>query len=289
MCRLFALHAGPDDVAAEFWLLDAPDSFARQSETNADGFGMASLTSREGLLLLKSPVQAVSSTTFEGVSRKAKASQYLAHLRYADTGGVALRNTHPFFADGRVFAHNGVVGDLDRLEERLGDARWMVNGETDSERFFALITVSIREAGGDVHAGIVAAVEELAAGYELYSLNFIMATVGHLWAFRYPEHNPLHILQRAGGAGPLDQQSAFGNLHLRAPDCDDKPTVVISSERMDDSPSWEEVGVGELVHVGPDLTVERELVLDGPPAHRMVLRGAAAESQAYERDEPAAA
>ncbi len=134
MCRLFALHAGPDDVAAEFWLLDAPDSFARQSETNADGFGMASLTSREGLLLLKSPVQAVSSTTFEGVSRKAKASQYLAHLRYADTGGVALRNTHPFFADGRVFAHNGVVGDLDRLEERLGDARWMVNGETDSER-----------------------------------------------------------------------------------------------------------------------------------------------------------
>lgn len=42
------------------------------------------------------------------------------------------------------------------------------------------------------------------------------------------------------------------------------------------------------LHVGPDLVLERELVLDRPPAHQMVLRGVAAESQAYERDEAAA-
>jgi predicted glutamine amidotransferase len=53
MCRLFALHAGERDVAAEFWLLDS-------------------------------------------------------------TGGVSLLNTHPFSQDGRLFAHNGVLGDLDR-------------------------------------------------------------------------------------------------------------------------------------------------------------------------------
>jgi len=41
MCRLFALHAGERDVAAEFWLLDAPTSIARQSERNADGYGLA--------------------------------------------------------------------------------------------------------------------------------------------------------------------------------------------------------------------------------------------------------
>jgi glutamine amidotransferase len=151
-----------------------------------------------------------------------------------------------------------------------------------------LITLSIREAGGDVRAGITSAVRELAAGYELYSLNFIMGSRGHIWTFRYPEHNPLHLLERTGEGEPLDHRSAFGNMRVRAED-DDKPTVVISSERMDDSADWAEVAPGELIHIGPDLVVEREIVLEGPPAHQMVLRGAAAESQAYERDEPAAA
>jgi len=98
MCRLFALHAGDRDVAADFWLLNAPDSI----------------------------------------------------------GGTSLVNTHPFTQDGRAFAHNGVVGDLDRIEARLGSNRAMVMGETDSERFFALVTLAIREAGGDVRAGITA-------------------------------------------------------------------------------------------------------------------------------------
>jgi predicted glutamine amidotransferase len=56
MCRLFALHAGERDVAAEFWLLDAPTSIARQSERNADGYGMAALTSRRGMILIRNPV-----------------------------------------------------------------------------------------------------------------------------------------------------------------------------------------------------------------------------------------
>ena len=53
MCRLFALHAGDRDVAADFWLLDAPDSIARQSEINADGYGLAALTSKHGLILMR--------------------------------------------------------------------------------------------------------------------------------------------------------------------------------------------------------------------------------------------
>ena len=58
MCRLFALHAGPHDVPAEFWLLSAPDSFAAQSERNAEGFGIAALSTRDGLLLVRNPVKA---------------------------------------------------------------------------------------------------------------------------------------------------------------------------------------------------------------------------------------
>lgn len=285
MCRLFALHAGHEDVDAEFWLLEAPDSLAHQSEMNADGFGLAALTSEDALMLIRNPVKAADDRVYNRVARRAQASQYLVHLRYADTGGVSLANTHPFLQDGRVFAHNGVVGDLGRLEERLGANRPMVIGDTDSERFFALVTLSIREAGGDVREGIVNAVTELAEEYEIYSINFVLGTPGHVWAFRYPEHNPLHVLERAAGSGPLDEASSTGSVRMRSSSCDDLPTVVIASEVMDDEPGWNEVGVGELIHVGPDLVVERETVIEGPPKHQMVLKGRAQKSQSYERDQ----
>ena len=120
MCRLFALHAGDRDVAAEFWLLDAPASIARQSESNADGYGMAALTSKRGMILIRNPVQASEDPAYRHVARRLDASEMLVHLRYASTGGVSLVNTHPFSQDGRLFAHNGVLGDLDRIEARLG-------------------------------------------------------------------------------------------------------------------------------------------------------------------------
>jgi glutamine amidotransferase len=148
MCRLFALHAGERDVAAEFWLLDAPVSIARQSEMNADGYGLAALTARRGMVLIRNPVQASEDPAYRHVARRLEAAEMFVHLRYASTGGVSLVNTHPFSQDGRLFAHNGVVGDLARIEARLGTNRAMVMGDTDSERFFALITLAIREAQG---------------------------------------------------------------------------------------------------------------------------------------------
>ena len=162
----------------------------------------------------------------------------------------------------------------------------MVSGETDSERLFALITLCIREAGGDVRAGITAAVRELAAGYELYSINFVLGEVGHLWAFRYPEHNPLLVLETEGdGSGTLDERDAHGTLRVQAERPDGHPMVVIASEPMDADPGWREVGVGELVHVDPDLKVDRQTLLSEPPRHQMVLSTTAELSQAYERDD----
>ena len=71
-------------------------------------------------------------------------------------------NIHPFTFDGRTFAHNGVVSDLDELDRRLGAARALVQGETDSERFLALLTAAISKHDGDVRAGIIATTTMLA-------------------------------------------------------------------------------------------------------------------------------
>lgn len=288
MCRLFALHAGPHDVAAEFWLLEAPDSFAAQSEVNADGFGLAALTVGEALLLIRNPVRALDDATYGLVARRAKASQFMAHLRYASTGRVSLQNTHPFVQDNRVFAHNGVIGDLEKIERRIGDGMAMVAGDTDSERLFALVTICIREAGGDVRVGIRAAVRELAEQYELYSINFVLGQAGHFWAFRYPEHNPLMIQQLQPSADPVTQDGQSGTMHLHFDEPVEHPVVIIASEPMDSGPGWEPIHSGELVHIGPDLAVDRELILTEPPRYPMVLGGVAEISQRYERaDAPA--
>ncbi|MCO5326999.1 MAG: hypothetical protein M9964_08080 [Solirubrobacterales bacterium] len=164
----------------------------------------------------------------------------------------------------------------------------MINGETDSGALLRPDHAVYPRGRGDVRAGITAAVNELASDYELYSLNFIMATRGHLWAFRYPEHNPLHVLQHDGGCA-LEADSSFGNMSLHTTEAAAEPLVLVSSEQMDDSGAWEEVRPGELIHVGPDLELEREVVVDGPPTHQMVLKGPAAESQAYPRAAAAAA
>jgi glutamine amidotransferase len=286
MCRLFALHAGSRDVAAEFWLLDAPTSIARQSERNADGYGMAALTSRRGMILIRNPVQASEDPAYRHVARRLDACEMLVHLRYASTGEVSLVNTHPFSQDGRLFAHNGVVGDLARIDVRLGANRAMIMGDTDSERLFALITVAIREAGGDVRAGIIAAVREAVAEYELYSLNFVLGEIGHIWALRYPEHNPLHLHRRRpggpSGAAALDESDAAGTLRLHSEDGAVAPLVVIASERISDEPGWEEIHPGELVHVDADLEVDRQTIVSGPPAHPMVLSEHEQETQSYD-------
>jgi glutamine amidotransferase len=279
MCRLFALHAGEHNVAADFWLLDAPGSLAAQSEINADGYGLAALTADEGLILMRNPVRASGDAAYEQVARRLNGCQMLVHLRYADTGSAKLVNTHPFSQDGRLFAHNGVVGDLERLEHRLGSDRAMVQGDTDSERFAALVTISIREAGGDVREGIRAAVNELADDYELYSLNFVLGERGHIWAFRYPAHNELFLLEKKQSDEPLEQGSSDGSMRLRSEDLEEHPFVVVASERISDDPGWQEVQSGELIHIGPDLKVDRELIVDHEPAIPMVLKGRAAESQ----------
>ncbi len=118
--------------------------------------------------------------------------------------------------------------------------------------------------------------------YELYSLNFLIGEVGNLWAFRYPELNPLKMLRREAGsaAETVSHADAAGTLHLRHAAID-TPMVIIASEEISDEPGWEEIASGELVHIGPDLEVDREIIVSGPPKHLMVLHHEAQKSQAY--------
>ena len=199
MCRLFGLTAGQSRVKATFWLLDAPDSLQAQSHRNVDGAGIGFFGPAGEPVLDKQPEPAFSDPEFIRAARQAESSSFVAHVRWATAGGRTVRNTHPFVMDGRVMAHNGGFGELAQLDSELGSYARLVLGDTDSERYFALITKETDAHGGDVGAGITAAASWIAGRLPVSALNTIVAAPGELWALRYPGQHALHILARPAG------------------------------------------------------------------------------------------
>jgi predicted glutamine amidotransferase len=281
MCRLFGLTAGPARIQATFWLLDAPDSLAVQSHRNADGSGIGYFGPAGEPVLDKQPEPAFSDQEFTHAAKQAESSAFVAHVRWASTGGRSVANTHPFAMAGRIMAHNGGLGDLPRLEERLGDYARLVLGDTDSERYFALITQQIDAHGGDVGAGIAAAAGWIAEHLPVSSLNAVVAAPGELWALRYPAAHALHVLERPAGSAAgfaAGRGSPAEGLHVRSatssfhvPALAEAASVVVASEELDGETGWRMLAPGELVHVRPDLSVESEVVITRPPAHLVPL------------------
>ncbi|MBX6766987.1 MAG: class II glutamine amidotransferase [Actinomadura rubrobrunea] len=275
MCRLFGMSSSPRRTRATFWLLDAPDSLADQSHRDPDGTGLGFFDADGTPRLHKAPIAAYADRAFAAEAHQVRSSTFVAHIRFASTGGLEMRNTHPFEQDGRLFAHNGVIEGLDELEAELGPARSLVGGDTDSERFFALITREIGACGGDVSGGIVRAARWVAQHLPVYSLNLVLTTPQGLWALRYPDTHTLYVLERCRGGHHgdrhLDHCGTAGRMRIHSADLSAAPAVVVASERMDDNPAWRAMAPGELLHVGPDLRVTCEIALAEEPAHRLGL------------------
>lgn len=96
MCRLLGLNAGRWPVAATFWLLDAPDSLAKQSHRNPDGGGIGVFGPGGTPLVVKQPIAAWDDVAFATAAREPTGTTFLAHVRHAGTGGHTLVDTHPW-------------------------------------------------------------------------------------------------------------------------------------------------------------------------------------------------
>jgi glutamine amidotransferase len=274
MCRLFGMSAGRQRVQATFWLLEAPNSLAQQSHREPDGTGLGTYDPDGRPVVSKQPLAAYEDHAFARAARSVASKTFVAHVRYASTGSLTPQNTHPFQQRDRLFAHNGVIEELGRLERELGDAMELVEGDTDSERFFALITREI-DRRGDVSDAIAAAGRWVAENLPVLALNLVLISDSDLWALRYPETHELYVLERSAG-GPegsrrLDHSTARRRIKVRSDDLAASPAVVIASEPMDDDPGWRLLASGELLHVDGDLTVSSRRVLEAPPAHLLTL------------------
>lgn len=284
MCRLFALSSAPHRRRAMFWLLQAPDSLSAQSRRDPDGTGLGYYDAEDRPHLHKAPLAAYEDRRFAEEAADVTSTTFLAHVRYASTGELTRSNTHPFLKDGRLFAHNGVIEGLDELDAHLGADRNRVHGDTDSERFFALVSREADARSGDVAAGVTAAASWVAARLPVYSLNFVLTTPRELWAFRYPDTHGLYVLPRAVDethrGRELEHRGTAGRMRVNSSALAAAPSVVVASERMDDDPRWRLLEPGELLHVGPELTTSSTRILRRGPAHRLTAADLGAEAAA---------
>lgn len=271
MCRLFGMNAGVREVRATYWLLDAPDSMLVESHRNPDGAGIGWFGADGAAHIDKAPRSAFTDAAFTSDARSVSACTVVTHVRAATAGHDALVNTHPFEFDGLVVAHNGGFGDLPAVDAELGAWASRVQGQTDSERYAALIAKYAAETG-DIGDAIARAANWLADHVPMYSLNVVVATAGNLWALRYPDHRALHVAQRivdpaTGGSWAGESTTARHGVHSDVP----TPIVLIASERLDDADDWRMLAPGELVHVGADLQITSTVAVDHPPAHLHLL------------------
>jgi glutamine amidotransferase len=306
MCRLFGMTGGTREVQATFWLLDAPASLLLQSENQPDGVGLGTFKADGTSNVYRKPVAANRSETFITGALNVRSATFLSHIRHATVADPNLENTHPFEQNGRLMAHNGVIGNVPELRRRLGSHVDLVKGETDSEHFFALITKRIDEHNGDVAAGIGAAAREVAAELPMYSLNIVVTTPNELWALRYPDTNELWILERSLGIDPgitdrtasgvmrinpgmdFDERSAQGMMRVQSRELSILPATVIASEPMDSNPQWRLLESGELIHVDPQLRVTSTIAVTQAPADLIDLSTFSKRAAIAQGEEPAA-
>jgi glutamine amidotransferase len=280
------MSAGSEPTRATFWLLDAPDSLSTQSHREPDGTGLGWFDGTGAPHVSKQAHAAYSDRQFAREARELSSTTFVAHIRFASTGALEVRNTHPFEQHGRLFAHNGVIEDLPALDAHLGEDLRLVKGDTDSERLFALITRETAASDGDLGAGIEAACRWVAANLPVFAINFLLAGTDGLWALRYPQTHPLYLLEREPGEA-LSHSSSLGS-RVRAEEGATRPLVVFASERMDADPGWRMLGSGELLHVDDSLKTTTRLILEHPPAHPLTIDQLSVKAQASQAHSPGA-
>jgi glutamine amidotransferase len=160
-------------------------------------------------------------------------------------GGLA--SVQPFRHGAYLFSHNGAVSGFAERARALrdllpDDLHAALVGASDSETLFLLALARVREAGGDLAAGLRAALAEVADRAPGSGLNVLLTDGRTL------------VASRVAAGGSAD------SLHLlvdgrRFPDA-----TVVASEPLDGDPGWEPVPEGRIVVVGRDREPTLELV-----------------------------
>ncbi len=259
MCRLLGVVCN-EATDFRFSLHEAPRSLAVLSAEHADGWGLAVHGSGNGWELHRNPVRAGDCARFHEVAAGARGEILVAHIRKRTVGPIGAENTHPFRRGSLVFAHNGTIAGIDTFEARTSDARRKeIEGQTDSERFFAWLLTKLDERGHDrIDDALGSAVDEAVEEPRLGAANFLLSNGAALWAFRFGR--TLHMLERHPGDPVVHKrQASETDAELETPWSPRRHAVLVASEQMTNEP-WGEVPERTLLRIdggSPRVTVLR--------------------------------
>ncbi len=148
------------------------DEFVQLSSVHCDGWGIASIDRGQNVATLdRAPERAVNSENFSKALQKTKTDGSLLHLRWATKGlPISENNTHPFVYQGFSFIHNGTISPTGAMDAFI-DPKFthLIEGETDSERYFFFLLTSIEKLG--LLEGVKAGVNQIRQSMDYSSIN----------------------------------------------------------------------------------------------------------------------
>lgn len=257
MCELLGVSVAPAARLGIYF-----HEFRPRAEENREGWGIAWWHDGHAEIR-KEPIPAHESALAARLADEHPASEmFIVHVRAATVGELTEANAHPWRAESRgrewVFAHNGTVQELERLD--LG--RFRQEGETDSERAFHHVMTRLerldRAAASD---DVRVAAEVLAAGRELSErhsrVNFLLSDGTTLYAY-HDGHKTLHVLEKhADDLGAIDMDDDDYRLALRLGDATDEHAVIVASVPLTAEAGWEKLAAGSFLVVRGGQVIER--------------------------------
>lgn len=253
MCRLLGIVASePTEFAVV--LARAPRCLAALSREHPDGWGVA--IHDGGWRIHRGTDRAHEDRRFLDLAAESRGHVLVAHVRQKTVGPTRLENTHPFAADGWIFAHNGTVKRTDVLlagtSKKRRDA---VTGDTDSELLFAYLLTRLDDAGlvqlDDEHAratatALLEAVTSELRALEIGAFNFLLSDGATCFAHR--TGRSLFLLERDPRDPVREERSVAPGAAIRTRWTARRQAVLVASERITDEP-WREVPEGTLLRI----------------------------------------
>lgn len=246
MCR-FTAYFGNRPIALHDLIIAPEYALVRQSRdarsdsnrVNGDGFGLGWYASdleqdpKPGVY--RSVLPAWGDANLISLSEKIHSKCFIGHVRASTVGSVDYNNCHPFTQDNLLFAHNGTIHGFPKIKRAVIGAiadpmLESVNGQTDTEYFFALFCTFLDGKRGleeylkafvKAKDYVIALQKSTVPGLHL-QLNTVLTDGRSMMATRFcsnPDIRPL-------------------SLHYR----EDEGTATVASEPLgENDPSWHAV------------------------------------------------
>ena len=235
MCRLFGYVARKPVMIAQ-QLGGIFDALVEVSRFHKDGWGIAWYDEKDTLHLSRTPEAAYVSSKFSSLIHSVYTDTCISHVRWATAGFPLCNiNTHPFTNGKFAFAHNGAISPCEALETLIAPHfRNMIEGTTDSERYFLALLSAINQTSSPVEA-FRTLLHNIHQQVRSSSLNCLLLTPDALYALNDYDVN-----------APLAQKEPdYFHLHYRVSPED----VMIGSTGLGQNDGWEKLDNGQLLVV----------------------------------------